>query len=319
MLASPWEKQDAKHEGVKFLNNLLPESYKVSNDRLEGLVFDPLDRLFDDEGRWAPIKSGAPPVTIACDDVILAIGQSTYLDFVDKDSGVVLDERSLPSLNDCFQSNVDKVFFGGDCGKGPKNIITAVADGHKAALSIKLFLEGKDPTKHPPWESTLTSQKMGLHEWSFGNAHSNDPRFSVPELEMSKRFGDLSAEVELGFSQKAAELEADRCLNCDVQTVFTEDLCIECDACVDICPTDCLTIASGQSSSLPELTSERLEEDQQLFISDFLKTNSQMIKDENVCLHCSLCAERCPTGAWDMQKFELQLPYASDKGTHCSG
>ena len=318
MLASPWEKEDAVSEGVAFCNHLLPKEYAVDEDGgLKQIVFDPIDRLFDDEGQWNPQKTGAPPEGIDCDDVILAIGQGTSFDFIDEASGIDFHKNGLPVVDkETFQSNVSKVFFGGDCSFGPKNIITAVADGHKAALSMKAFLEGRDAGDHPSWQVTLASQKMGLHEWSYGNSYSVDGRFQVPHEPMAERFKDLKTEVELGYDAKAAILEAGRCLNCDVQTVFEEPLCIECDSCIDICPTDCLTMTVGGTDEevAARLTAERLEENQTMYQSGELKTKRVMVKDENVCLHCGLCAERCPTGAWDMQRFELKIPNAGEEG-----
>ena len=315
MLASPWEREDAASEGVSFLNHLLPKEYVVKNGVLEGISFDPIDRLYDEKGQWSPRRTLEASCEIKCDDVILAIGQNTHFDFIDKSSGIKFHDSGLAAIDpDSFQSSVPKVFFGGDCGFGPKNIITAVADGHKAAHSIKAFLMGKDVKDHPPWGMSLQSQKMGLSEWSYHNAYSEDSRFHVPHVPMEDRFAGLKTEVELGYDPKAALLEAARCLNCDVQTVFTESLCIECDACVDVCPTDCLTLtASGSEKEVSlRLKAERLREDQHLYQSLPLKTQRSMVKDENVCLHCGLCAEKCPTGAFDMQKFQLEIPYASE-------
>jgi len=204
------------------------------------------------------------------------------------------------------------VFFGGDAAFGPKNIIWAVAHGHQAAISIDKLLNGEDVTKRPPPMVTLASQKMGIHEWSYNNEISNDYRYKVPLRGLDVALKDVKLEVELGFDRRVGYLETERCLNCDVETVFAHDLCIECDACVDICPVDCITFTeNGTEEDLRgRLNAPAKNLTQDLYISEALKTGRIMAKDEDVCLHCGLCAERCPTGAWDMRKFLLDMAQA---------
>jgi ferredoxin len=155
---------------------------------------------------------------------------------------------------------------------------------------------------------TLVSQKMGIHEWSYDNGITTDLRSKVPWRDINQSLRNIKVEVELGFDVATAWKEAQRCLNCDVQTVFNTVQCIECDACVDICPTDCITFtANGDEADLrTRLHAPALNVEQPLYVADGLKTGRVMVKDEDVCLHCGLCAERCPTGAWDMQKFTIK-------------
>lgn len=313
MLASPWEKEDAIEEGVEFHNNLLPQSFVVENARLKGVLFQPLKSLFDENRKWAPVPADKPPVLLECDDVILAIGQNTAYDFVEKDIGIQFQANGLPVVDaKTYRSTHEKVYFGGDAAFGPRNIITAVAQAHEAAISIHLALSGQNVQERPAPGINLLSQKMGLHEWSYDNEVSNDERMKMAHVNLQDRFKELSKEVELGFDVQQAFKEAERCLNCDVQTVFTASACIECDACVDICPTDCLTMTpDGSNAEIgTRLSAPRLEANQPMMVSSPLtQTGRVMVKDENVCLHCGLCAERCPTGAWDMQRMQLTLPY----------
>ncbi len=314
MLASPWEKDDAVEEGIPIRNNLLPKSFVVENGKFKGVLFEPLKQCYDADRRWNPIPSGESPVLISCDEVILAIGQDTAFPFIERDL-MQFDERNRPVVNTTtFRSTHPQVFFGGDAAFGPKNIIWAVAHGHEAAVSIHLSLNGQDLMYDRPENGmNLISQKMGLHEWSYKNDYSGLNRQAVPHIDLKSRFEDLHKEVELGFDLKLAMQEAQRCLNCDVQTVFTEKLCIECDSCVDICPLDCLTMTTDGTDQeiAAHMTAPRLSLDQPLYVSGALpSTGRVMVKDENLCVHCGLCAERCPTGAWDMQKFILQRPHA---------
>jgi NADPH-dependent glutamate synthase beta subunit-like oxidoreductase len=314
MLASTWEKEDAIDEGVEILNNLLPVKYEVKDGKLAGVWFQPLVRCYDENKKWNPIHADKPLHFVPCDEVLLAIGQNTAFPFIERDMGIEFDKNDRPIVDArTMRSTHTKVFFGGDSAFGPKNIIWAVAHGHEAALSIHMALTGADISQRPPRGMSLTSQKMGLHEWSYDNDVSNDGRLAVPHVKLEERFEALSKEVELGYDVKLAFKEAERCLNCDVQTVFQEKLCIECDACVDICPVECLTITDDGT---PEQVKSRLSapflnETQIFYMSEELPgTKRIMAKDENICLHCGLCAERCPTGAWDMQKFQLHLPQA---------
>ena len=318
MKASPWEKEDAMNEGIPILNFLVPKEVLHDNGRLTGMVFEKVAAQYDDKGRRSLLPTGEPDVTIPCDDVLVAIGQENAFPWIERDAGIEFDRRGLPKLDaETLQSTHPQVFFGGDAAFGPKNIIWAVAHGHQAAVSIDLFCRGEDVTKRPPPDVRLASQKMGIHEWAYDNAVSPDLRYKVPHIPPEKALRDITVEVELGYDREMAYLEAERCLNCDVQTVFTAKLCIECDACVDICPTDCITFTdNGEEDELrTRLKAPSVNLYQDLYVQDGLKTGRVMVKDEDVCLHCGMCAERCPTGAWDMQKFLLET--AKPKATAC--
>ena len=313
MKASPWEKEDAQHEGIPILNFLVPKEFKHENGRLTGMVFEKVKAVIDDQGRRKLVNAGEPDQTFECDDVLIAVGQENAFPWIERDIGLAFDKWGMPVVGKTtMQSTLPNVFFGGDAAFGPKNIIWAVAHGHEAAVSIDRFLAGEDVAVRPPPLVNLMSQKMGIHEWSYDNAISNDLRFKVPLKDIKLALKNIKVEVELGFDVKMAYKEAERCLNCDVQTVFSASQCIECDACVDICPMDCITFtADGEEAELRKhLTAPALNLAQDLYIGTGLKTGRIMAKDEDVCLHCGLCAERCPTGAWDMQKFLLDLTRA---------
>jgi len=310
MKASPWEKEDAMHEGIPILNFHVPKAFVHEGGRLLGMSFEIVEAVYDDRGRRKLVPTGQPDVFIECDEVLVAVGQENAFPWIERDSGIVFDEWGLPSLfKGTFQSTLPQVFFGGDAAYGPKNIITAVAHGHDAAISIDSFLSGEDTAVRPPPMTNLVSQKMGIHEWSYDNDTSGDTRYKVPWAKAEQALASIKVEVELGFDVATAVKEAGRCLNCDVQTVFTESACIECDACVDICPMDCITFTeNGPEPELrTRLKAPALNLAQDLYVSGGLKTGRVMVKDEDVCLHCGLCAERCPTGAWDMQKFLLKM------------
>ena len=310
MKASPWEKEDAMHEDIPILNYLAPKSVVHENGRLTGMTFERVRAEYDAEGRRRLTPTGEADEFIAADDVLVAIGQENAFPWIERDAGIAFERNGLPVLDPVtLQSTHPLVFFGGDAAFGPKNIIWAAAHGHQAAMSIDLMLRGLDPHDRPPPQMTLVSQKMGLHEWSYDNAVSIDLRYKVPHIEKGQALRDITAEVELGFDVDLAFKEAQRCLNCDVETVFTPKLCIECDACVDICPVDCITFtADGKEAELrTRLNAPAHHLDQALYVAHGLKTGRIMAKDEDVCLHCGLCAERCPTGAWDMQRFMIDL------------
>ena len=313
MKASPWEKEDAMHEGIPILNYLVPKAFTHEGGRLTGVLFEKVAPSVGPDGRRQLLPTGEPDQHYECDDVLLAIGQENAFPWIERDIGIEFDKWGMPVVNPItFQSTNPRVFFAGDAAFGPKNIIWAVAHGHDAAISIDRFCRGQDVQLRPPPGVTLTSQKMGIHEWSYDNDISPEDRFKVPLLETTKALSSVKAEVELGFDQLLAYRETQRCLNCDVQTVFAAPLCIECDACVDICPTDCITFtANGEEEELrPRLKAPALNPTQELYVSPTLQTGRVMVKDEDVCLHCGLCAERCPTGAWDMQKFLLDMTHA---------
>jgi formate dehydrogenase beta subunit len=313
MKASSWEKEDATHEGIPILNFLVPKSFKLENGKLTGMVFEKVKASYDAKGRRDLVPTGEPDQHVECDDVLVAIGQENSFPWIERDIGIEFDRWGMPVVDKVtFCSSHPQVFFGGDAAFGPKNIIWAVAHGHDAAVSIDKMLNGEDMLERPDPLTNLISQKMGIHEWSYDNQISPEQRYKVPWQDKKVTLRDIKVEVELGFDQKTGYFEAQRCLNCDVQTVFTPKLCIECDACVDICPMDCITFTeNGEEADLRQrLTAPSLHPDQDLYIEDGLKTGRIMAKDEDVCLHCSLCAERCPTGAWDMQKFLLEVTYA---------
>jgi formate dehydrogenase (NADP+) beta subunit len=313
MKASPWEKVDAVHEGIPILNFLVPKAFTHADGQLTGVTFERVTPVVDDKGRRSLKPTGAPDEHIACDDVLVAIGQENAFPWIERDIGLAFDEWGMPVVNETtFQSTNEKVFFGGDAAFGPKNIIWAVAHGHDAAISIDHFCRGTDVRLRPPPGVLVSSQKMGIHEWSYDNDISEDDRQIVPQLPIAEALGNVKAEVELGFDAALALAEAQRCLNCDVQTVFTTPLCIECDACADICPTDCITFTvNGEEEELrPRLKAPALNLTQDLYISGALPTGRVLVKDEDVCLHCGLCAERCPTGAWDMQKVLIEMTHA---------
>jgi len=313
MKASPWEIEDALSEDIPILDHLVPLEFLHEGGRLTGVRFQKVRTERDAQGRRSLVPTGEPDLVIRCDVVLVAIGQEAAFPWIERDIGVAFDRHGLPVVDPVtFRSTHPKVFFGGDAAFGPKNIITAVAHGHEAAISIDLALRGLDPRRRPPPEVRLTSQKMGLHEWAYDNEVSLEARRRVPHLPRSRALASLSAEVELGFDPEQAWHEAERCLNCDVQTVFTRELCIECDACVDICPMDCITFTvNGPEAELRgRLKAPARNLDQPLYVSAALATGRVMVKDEDVCLHCGLCAERCPTGAWDMQKFLLETARA---------
>ena len=313
MKASPWEKEEALHEQIPILNMHVPTEFVHQNGQLTGVRFQLVKAEYDAQGRRKLVPTGEPDVLLECDEVLVAIGQENAFPWIEKDIGLDFDQWGLPVLNaQTFQSTHPKVFFGGDAAFGPKNIITAVAHGHEAAISIDLYCKGKKLDERPPHAHTLVSQKMGIHEWSYDNQVSEEERKRVPVKSLEKTLKDIKLELELGFDPLMACSEAERCLNCDVQTVFTPKVCIECDACVDICPTECITFtANGEEDDLRgRLKAPAKNTDQTLLVSDTLKTGRVMVKDENICLHCGMCAERCPTGAWDMQKFTIETAQA---------
>ena len=313
MKASPWEKEDAAHEGIPILNYLVPKAFEHRNGKLSGMTFEKVKAVFDDKGHRQLVPTGEPDQHFECDDVLVAVGQENSFPWIERDAGVNFDRSGMPVVDKVtFQSTQPTVFFGGDAAFGPKNIIWAVAHGHDAAISIDKFCNGEDVRVRPGPLVNLVSQKMGIHEWSYDNDVSGDLRHKVPLRDQIVALKSIKVEVELGFDAKTGFAEAQRCLNCDVQTVFSPPLCIECDACVDICPMDCITFtANGEEEDLRgRLSAPARELSQDLYISDLLKTGRIMAKDEDVCLHCGLCAERCPTGAWDMRKFLLNVTTA---------
>ncbi len=313
MKASPWEKEDAMHEGIPILNMLVPKEFTHVDGKLTGVIFEKVAAKYDEKGRRSLVPTGEPDQHIECDDVLVAVGQENAFPWIERDIGMEFDKWGMPKVDArTMQSTIPHVFFGGDAAFGPKNIIWAVAHGHDAAISIDKLLNGEDVNDRPPPDVALISQKMGIHEWSYDNDISNDLRYRVPLRDQAVALKDVRVEVELGFDRKLGLLEAERCLNCDVQTVFNRDLCIECDACVDICPMDCITFTPNDEEDAlrQHLSAPATNRTQDLYVSGELKTGRIMAKDEDVCLHCGLCAERCPTGAWDMQKFLLDMTLA---------
>lgn len=314
--ASAWELADAEEEDIEIIVNHSPKEFVIEKGKLVGMLFEQMEYDIDEKGR---IDRGKVigEVTIPCDDVILAIGQNNAFPWIERDIGIEFDEWECPVVDETtMMCSRDGIFFGGDSAFGPKNIIWAVAHGHEAAISIHKYCNGESLQERLPRGVNLVSQKMGLHEWSFSNDYDAVSRRLMPHVDLLERFKKIDIEVELGFTAEQAVEEVERCLNCDIQTVFTAKLCIECDACIDICPVDCLTMTeSGDEDDLRRrLTAPAENKEQDLYVSAALpQTGRVMVKDEDLCVHCSLCAERCPTGAWDMQKSEISIPYAKDE------
>jgi formate dehydrogenase beta subunit len=315
MKASPWEKEDAMHEDIPIHNFLVPKEFTHENGRLTGVLFEKVKAEYDAKGRRNLVPSGEPDQHFACDDVLVAVGQENAFPWIERDIGIEFDKWDMPKVDPrTMGSSHPKVFFGGDAAFGPKNIIWAVAHAHEAALSIDKLCRGEDIRDRPLPAVEVFSQKMGIHEWSYDNDIAPDKRYRVPLRDKVVALRDIKAEVELGFDPQLALKEAHRCLNCDVQTVFTGSACIECDACVDICPMDCITFTqNGEEADLrTRLKAPARNLTQDLYVSEGLKTGRVMVKDEDVCLHCGLCAERCPTGAWDMKKYLIDMTHADD-------
>ncbi|MBS0401681.1 MAG: FAD-dependent oxidoreductase [Proteobacteria bacterium] len=313
MKASPWEKEDAQHEGIPIINMHVPKAFVHEGGRLTGMSFEIVRAERDAKGRRQLVPTGEPEVFFECDEVLIAVGQENAFPWIERDVGVAFGEWGMPVVDpSTFQSSLPRVFFGGDAAFGPKNIITAVAHGHEAAVSIDRYLNDRPVSERPPPFTNLVSEKMGIHEWAYDNDPSNDQRYKVPWAQAEQALSSIRVEVELGFDARTAFKEASRCLNCDVQTVFSANLCIECDACVDICPMDCITFTgNGDEAELRgRLSAPALNLTQDLLVSPPVQTGRVMVKDEDVCLHCGLCAERCPTGAWDMQRWFLSMTKA---------
>jgi len=314
--ASAWELEDAEEENVEILVNHSPKEFVIKNGNLVGMKFELMEYNVDENGRIDRGRVTGEKI-IPCDDVVLAIGQDNAFPWIERDLGIEFDQWECPVVDETtMMCGRDGVFFGGDSAFGPKNIIWAVEHGHQAAISIHKYCHGEDLEDRLPMGLNLASQKMGMHEWSYSNDYNPASRRLMPHVDLKQRFKKLDIEVELGFTAEQAIEEVERCLNCDMQTVFTASLCIECDACIDICPVNCLTITqNGEEEELRTRLSAPAENlEQTLYVSDDLPhTGRVMVKDEDLCVHCSLCAERCPTGAWDMQKSTILVPYALDE------
>jgi len=313
--ASDWELEDAEEERVEIVLNHSPEEFVVENGKLTGVRFSQVEWAEDASGRLCATTVGE--VVLPCDDVILAVGQENAFPFIERDLGIEFDKWDVPVVDEVtFQSTREGIFFGGDAAFGPKNIIWAVEHGHQAAISIHKHCQGLPLDERTPNAIELESRKMGIHEWSYSNDYDVAARRIVPHVDLDTRFADLGIEVELGFTGEQTVEEVERCLNCDIQTVFTASRCIECDACIDICPVDCLAITPNaeEDELRGRLKVPARNRDQALFVSEeLMHTGRVMLKDENLCVHCGLCAERCPTAAWDMQKSTVRIPYAANQ------
>jgi formate dehydrogenase (NADP+) beta subunit len=306
MKASPWEIEDAEHEGIPIFDNHAPKEFVIEHGKLVGVRFQRMREIGIDTRGRPRLEPSGEEVVFACDDVLMAIGQENSFPWIERNIGLAFDDWDMPKVDKLtMMSTRAGVFFGGDAAWGPENIIWAVAHGHQAAISIDLFCHGKALTQRPAPETSLFSQKMGIHEWSYKNDYAAQRRVGMPHADKVKALRNLKVEVELGFDDRLAFKESERCLNCDVQTVFSAPLCIECDACMDICPVDCINFTGNadEATLRGRLRVPADNKTQDLYVSSSLKTGRIMAKDEDVCLHCGLCAERCPTGAWDMQKF----------------
>ena len=313
--ASDWELEDAEEEKVEIMLNHSPERFIIEGGKLVGMEFA---RVEWNEGADGRLKATTLElITLPCDDVVLAVGQENAFPYIEKDCGIEFDRWNVPTVDPVtYQSTRAGVFFGGDAAFGPKNIIWAVEHGHQAAISMHKYCQNEALTERLPHGLNLASTKMGIHEWSYSNDFNPATRRLMPHVDLQSRFKNIDIEVELGFTPEQTLDEVERCLNCDIQTVFTAKLCIECDACIDICPVDCLTITrNGTEEDLrARLSAPALNLSQALFVSEDLpQTKRVMVKDEDLCVHCGLCAERCPTAAWDMQKSSLRIPYALDE------
>ena len=314
--ASDWELEDAEEENVEIVINRSPKEFVVEGGKLTGMVFEIMEYNIDENGR---IDRGTVvgEETLPCDDVILAIGQENAFPWIERDIGIEFDQWDCPVVDEqTMMCTREGVFFGGDSAFGPKNIIWAVAHGHEAAISIHKYVNGEALDERLPVGMNLSSQKMGIHEWSYSNYYDPAERRLMPHVDLKERFKKIDIEVELGFTAEQTLKEVERCLNCDIQTVFAAPLCIECDACIDVCPVDCLTITpnADESELRTRLSAPANNLEQDIYVSEPLpQTGRVMVKDEDICVHCGLCAERCPTGAWDMQKSDILIPYASDE------
>jgi formate dehydrogenase (NADP+) beta subunit len=317
--ASAWELEDAEEEHVEIVINHAPRCFVVEDGKLTGMLFDRMEYELDAGGRITSERVVGEAV-YPCDDVILAIGQENAFPWIENDLGVEFDKWHVPKVDPLtFQSTRENVFFGGDAAFGPKNIIWAVEHGHQAAVSIHKYCHGAAVTERLPPLLNLSSRKMGIHEWAYKNDYNPLERRLMPHVNLKERFKKVNIEVELGFTAEQIAAEVERCLNCDVQTVFEAKLCIECDACIDVCPVDCLTMTPNgpEEEMRKRLKAPALNLTQPLFVSTPLRhTGRVMVKDEDLCVHCGLCAERCPTAAWDMQKSKIKIPYASDETCH---
>ena len=323
MKASPWEKEDAQHEDIPIIDNHVPKSFVIEDGKLKGVMFEKVEAKYDEAGKRSLVPTGEPEVFYPADDVLVAIGQENAFPWIERNIGLDFDKWEMPVVDKTtFQSTHPKVFFGGDAAFGPENVITAVAHGHQAAVSIDLYCNKRNlltERLHPM--VNLVSQKMGIHEWAYDSEIDEYDRLVVPQAPKTKTLVNRKQEVEMGFDRLAGYKEAERCLNCDVQTVFDAPKCIECDACVDICPTACITFTANEEE--PDLRQHlkvpALNLTQDVYVADGLKTGRIMAKDEDVCLHCGLCAERCPTAAWDMQKFWYNVTKAGEVKYGCNG
>ncbi|MGX5175332.1 FAD-dependent oxidoreductase [Aliikangiella sp. IMCC44653] len=318
MKASPWEIEDTLNEDIPIFENHTPKEFVVENGKLVGMKFEKVKAVYDDEGKRSLVPTGEDLVFMEADEVIIAIGQDNAFPWIERDIGIEFGKWDMPVVDKTtFQSTNPRVFFGGDAAFGPSNIITAVAHGHQAAISIHKHCQNESVAERLAPQTNLLSQKMGFHEWTYDAHIDHDKRHLVPHVDKEIALKNLKIEVEKGFDQELGYEEAMRCLNCDVQTVFSDDLCIECDACADVCPTSCINFTeNGDEEDLrSRLLAPANEKDQDLYVSGELKTTRVMVKDENVCLHCGLCAERCPTAAWDMQKFTYSVTKA---GKECA-
>jgi NADPH-dependent glutamate synthase beta subunit-like oxidoreductase len=311
MKAAPWEKDDVRREGIAIHDNLVPKELIVDDGRVTAAIFQPVRATYQD-GRRQLVPTGAPLEPFPCDDVILAIGQEPAFPWIERDLGVAFNDRGLPKIDArTFQSGHPKVFFGGDAAFGPRNIITAVAHGHEAAISIDRFLCGADITERPAPAVSLAPKRMQAVVQRIPDV-APQARVAVPLAPRAAALADIHTEVELGFDIAQALDQAGRCLGCDRETVFAAPLCVDCKACENVCPTDCITFTKdGEEQELRQrLKAPALNPAQDIYLAGGLVSGRVMAKSEDLCLHCGLCAQNCPTGAWQIQSFLLEMAHA---------
>ena len=286
------------------------------------LFFGRVRAEYDENGRRSLIPTGEPDMIIEADDVLIAIGQDNAFPWIERDLGIEFGKWDIPVLDKVtFQSTLPNVYFLVGMQPLARRILLQLLHMViRRPFPLTCFCRGEDLNNRLEPTVNLVHQKMGIHEWIYDSGVVDDERYIVPHEEKTTSLSNIKIEVELGFDAKTAFKEAQRCLNCDIQTVFERDLCIECDACVDVCPTSCITFTNNaeEEELRTKLSAPALNLSQDLYVSTDLPTGRVMVKDEDVCLHCGLCAERCPTAAWDMVKYLYNVTKAGQNAAALS-